>query len=210
MTVDEKGLEADAYLRALLDYSAGFYAAAIEHGMRPGPAADAVQHIERAARNLHRLATAYESARSAEPVAWPVGWAFREGDMVRKKSGSWWEGKIVGWYSTRDTPRGYAIQAQVPRGNGPVQIFPETAIVAHPTPEASDAVALEISHANCNVPGWEYATQEGPRKSPGPQDYPPEGDGWEKNTECGRNGWERFDYTEESYWRRRITEASDV
>jgi LmbE family N-acetylglucosaminyl deacetylase len=86
---------------------------------------------------LSRLAS-LEAARSAEPVAFPVGWAFREGDMVGKKSGSWWEGKIVGWYSTRDTPRGYAIQAQVSGGNGPVQIFPETAIVSHPTPEASD------------------------------------------------------------------------
>lgn len=54
---DVAGLESpDAYLRALLDYTSGFYGAAIAHGMKSGPAADAVQHVERAARNLHRLA----------------------------------------------------------------------------------------------------------------------------------------------------------
>ncbi|HYE38254.1 hypothetical protein [Methylocaldum sp.] len=48
----------DAYLNALLDYTSGFYASAIAHGMKAGPAADAVQHVERAARGLHALALA--------------------------------------------------------------------------------------------------------------------------------------------------------
>jgi uncharacterized protein (DUF1778 family) len=48
----------DAYLSALLDYSGGFYMAAIANGMKAGEAADAVQHIERAARGLHALASA--------------------------------------------------------------------------------------------------------------------------------------------------------
>lgn len=65
-----------------------------------------------------------------------------------------------------------------------------------------DAPIPRISHANCNVPGWEYATTEGQRKNWDDVDTPPSGDGWERNTELGRNGWERFDYTEESYWRR--------
>lgn len=54
------------------------------------------------------------------------GWAFAEGDLVRKKSGSWWEGRIVGTYTTEQTPRGYAVQLDKPFG--PVQIYPESAL----------------------------------------------------------------------------------
>lgn len=55
-----------------------------------------------------------------------TGWEFAEGDLVRKKSGSWWEGRIVGTYSTAQTPRGYAVQLDKPFG--PVQIYPESAL----------------------------------------------------------------------------------
>ncbi len=51
-------------------------------------------------------------------------------------------------------------------------------------------------------PGYEYATTEGQRKNWDQIDDPPEGDGWVRNKAAGRNGWERFDYTEESYWMR--------
>jgi hypothetical protein len=54
------------------------------------------------------------------------GWAFAEGDLVRKKSGSWWEGYVVGTYSTTQTPRGYAVQ--LAHEFGPVQIYPESAL----------------------------------------------------------------------------------
>lgn len=37
-----------------------------------------------------------------------------------------------------------------------------------------------------------------PRKAWWAEDEPPEGDGWERNVDAGRNGWERFDYHEES------------
>jgi hypothetical protein len=47
---------ADSYLNALLRYTGDFYASAIEHGMRAGPAADTVAHVERAARALHAMA----------------------------------------------------------------------------------------------------------------------------------------------------------
>lgn len=65
-------VEANAYLAALLDYSGGFYGAAIAHGMRAGPAADAVAHVERAARNLYALCKADAGrieALTAEVVA---------------------------------------------------------------------------------------------------------------------------------------------
>ena len=61
------------------------------------------------------------------PLDWPPTAKFRPGDRVRKHSGSWWEGRIVGFYSTDQTPIGYAVQLDfVP--NGPVQIYPEAAL----------------------------------------------------------------------------------
>lgn len=64
-------------------------------------------------------------AEKREQEARP-GWAFAEGDLVRKKSGSWWEGRIVGTYTTEQTPRGYSVQLDKPFG--PVQIYPESAL----------------------------------------------------------------------------------
>ncbi|MFG2540702.1 hypothetical protein ACGFU4_36230 [Streptomyces sp. NPDC048511] len=64
-------------------------------------------------------------------------------------------------------------------------------------------------HARGAHPAWEYRTTEGPRKQWDDQDVPPrneEGEpdlSWERNVDMGRDGWDRFDYTEESYWRRR-------
>jgi len=57
-------------------------------------------------------------------------------------------------------------------------------------------------HADLAHPDWEYETTEGQRKAFVDQDVPPEGDGWERNVDHGRGGWNRFDYTEEAYWRR--------
>lgn len=67
--------------------------------------------------------------------------------------------------------------------------------------ERAAATDAEL-HARRQHPLWEYETTEGQRKSWDDADTPPEGDGWERNTDAGRNGWDRFDYTEESYWRR--------
>lgn len=63
-------------------------------------------------------------------------------------------------------------------------------------------------HLTCSMPGWEYATTQGPRKQWDDADTPPDGDGWEPNTARGSDGWERFDYHEESYWRRQVGGAS--
>lgn len=59
-------------------------------------------------------------------------------------------------------------------------------------------------HARFAHPFYEYATTQGPRKKWDQIDELPEGDGWERNIDAGRpgEGWERFDYHEESYWRR--------
>lgn len=49
---------------------------------------------------------------------------------------------------------------------------------------------------------WEYATTDGSRGAWDGADVPPEGEGWVRNVHAGDSGWERFDYTEESYWMR--------
>jgi hypothetical protein len=58
-------------------------------------------------------------------------------------------------------------------------------------------------HRGFAHPDYQYAVTEGQRKRWDDADTPPEGDGWERNIEAGRDGWERFDFTEESYWRRK-------
>lgn len=51
---------------------------------------------------------------------------FLLGERVRKKSGAAWQGKIVGWYSTKLTPQGYAVESEFHAGS--VQIYPESAL----------------------------------------------------------------------------------
>ena len=51
---------------------------------------------------------------------------FKRGDVVRKKSGSQWQGKIVGEYSTELTPEGYAVESDTHAGS--VQIYPAQAL----------------------------------------------------------------------------------
>ena len=51
---------------------------------------------------------------------------FKLGDLVRKKSGSEWEGYVVGFYSTELTPEGYAVESSTHKGS--VQIYPAKAL----------------------------------------------------------------------------------
>lgn len=48
------------------------------------------------------------------------------GTRLRKKSGSEWQGKVVGFYTTELTPIGYAIESESHKGS--VQIYPELAL----------------------------------------------------------------------------------
>lgn len=53
-------------------------------------------------------------------VTWPLG------TRVRKRSGSSWQGRIVGFYATSLTPVGYCVESE--REPGSVQIYPEAAL----------------------------------------------------------------------------------
>lgn len=69
-----------------------------------------------------------------EPGWKPEGWRWGIGTLLRKHSGAWWEGRVVGFYSTVQTPCGYNLQLDRP--NGPTQIYPEAALEPVPTPPA--------------------------------------------------------------------------
>lgn len=62
----------------------------------------------------------------AGQFALPWGATFALGDRVRKKSGAAWQGQVVGWYSTKLTPEGYAVESESHPGS--VQIYPVAAL----------------------------------------------------------------------------------
>lgn len=66
------------------------------------------------------------SSPVAGRFAFPPGATFGLGDRVRKKSGAAWQGHVVGWYSTRLTPEGYAVESESHPGS--VQIYPVAAL----------------------------------------------------------------------------------
>ena len=51
---------------------------------------------------------------------------FKIGDFVWKRAGSEWAGHVVGTYSTKLTPEGYAVESKVHKGS--VQIYPAAAL----------------------------------------------------------------------------------
>lgn len=79
-----------------------------------------------------------------------------------------------------------------------------------PSMEADGPASDAELHALESHPAYEYRTTSGPRKQWDDVNLPPcddQGDpepDWERNLDAGipGEGWERFDYTEESYWRR--------
>lgn len=64
---------------------------------------------------------------------WPDRHTFRIGDKVRKRGGGCWRGTVVGWYRTRTTPEGYAVESAFEPGS--VQIYPAAALEPWPQPE---------------------------------------------------------------------------
>lgn len=80
---------------------------------------------------MESLFRAYADATCAlreeqRPAAQDDRAAFERGDIVRKRSGSAWEGRVCGEYSTSLTPKGYAVESD--KHPGSVQIYPEAAL----------------------------------------------------------------------------------
>lgn len=74
----------------------------------------------------YRILAETHVAAPIAPTA-PQG-KFRMGDLVKKSTGSEWEGRVVGWYSTEQTPEGYAVESSAHRNS--VQIYPAKALEA--------------------------------------------------------------------------------
>ncbi|MEE9648014.1 trimethoprim-resistant dihydrofolate reductase DfrB [Enterobacter soli] len=66
------------------------------------------------------------SSSATDQFALPFRATFGLGDRVRKKSGADWQGQVVGWYSTKLTPEGYAVESESHPGS--VQIYPVAAL----------------------------------------------------------------------------------
>ena len=52
---------------------------------------------------------------------------FAIGERVRKRSGAEWRGTVVGYYSTKLTPRGVCVESETHVGS--VQIYPTHALM---------------------------------------------------------------------------------
>lgn len=65
---------------------------------------------------------------------------FAIGQRVRKTKGSSWQGIIVGTYSTKLTPEGYAVESE--REPGSVQIYPVGALELVPDEERVEGARL--------------------------------------------------------------------
>ena len=68
-----------------------------------------------------------------ERLPMPYGWKWDLGTRVRKKSGSEWQGYVVGFYATNLTPQGYAVESEAHPGS--VQIYPAKALELVPETE---------------------------------------------------------------------------
>jgi len=59
----------------------------------------------------------------------PVNAIYSLDDLVQKKQGSKWRGKVVGFYSTEATPIGYSVESLFETGS--VQVWPEAALIPY-------------------------------------------------------------------------------
>ena len=57
----------------------------------------------------------------------PAGAKWGMGDLVAKKRGSSWRGRVVGFYATAHTPVGYCVESLFEIGS--VQVWPQDALV---------------------------------------------------------------------------------
>lgn len=60
------------------------------------------------------------------PIYPPTHTVFKHGDVVQKRSGASWRGRVVGWYSTAMNNEGYAVESMHEPGS--VQIYPASAL----------------------------------------------------------------------------------
>lgn len=67
-----------------------------------------------------------ELPNGSNEIIKPLWAKWSTGDSVTKTKGSSWTGKVVGYYSTSLTSKGYAVESETEKGS--VQIYPEAAL----------------------------------------------------------------------------------
>jgi dihydrofolate reductase (trimethoprim resistance protein) len=67
-----------------------------------------------------------ESPNGSNEIIKPLWAKWSIGDSVTKTKGSSWTGKVVGYYQTDLTSKGYAVESETEKGS--VQIYPEAAL----------------------------------------------------------------------------------
>jgi hypothetical protein len=149
-----------------------------------------------------------EAARAATDGPWSVGSVMHDIGTADVLSNS---GNIT---SAREEPCCSIEDATHIAIHAPAAVLADIeskrAILKMFTPPEREPETDEELHARCAHPAYEYETTEGQRKTWDFADEPPWGENdepdhtWERNVDKGIDGWERFDYTEESYWRRRL------
>jgi len=93
---------------------------------KSGSESESAEHL----KTFTRFGMDQSSDDISTPVAGqfapPLRATFGLGDRVRKKSGAAWQGQIVGWYCTKLTPEGFAVESESHPGS--VQIYPVAAL----------------------------------------------------------------------------------
>lgn len=133
-------MRGERIVQAALDYSDDVFSLKVEASKHAADAETVRRERDQLIRELAEL-----RGTSAHVQRAPEEWAFSRGERVRKKSGAWWEGIVVGFYSTTQSPRGYAVQLE--NMFGPVQIYPEAALERMPLePTNSTPVSVGGEH----------------------------------------------------------------
>ena len=88
--------------------------------------AQLVRMVPQVIAEIDRLRAILEKEASMNEIPIPSWAKWSIGQFVRKRKGSQWRGRIVGFYSTDNNPRGYAIESHYEENS--VQIYPEAAL----------------------------------------------------------------------------------
>lgn len=86
-----------------------------------------------------------ESPNGSNEIIKPLWAKWSIGDSVTKTKGSSWTGKVVGYYQTDLTSKGYAVESETEKGS--VQIYPEAALCSAET----EAERVERERVNAIV-----------------------------------------------------------
>lgn len=93
---------------------------------------DDLEAYDAAVEVARNALAAYDAQQAKAPK-------FQLGDRVTKTKGSKWTGRVVGTYSTKLTPEGYAVESETEKGS--VQIYPAAALEHAPSATAAPAAS---------------------------------------------------------------------